>query len=260
MHDIPSMETLTQNTTVKLYTYYQFSGSAYFVHDYNPPEFFSSMHKRKLTALNDEQVLKYCYEILVAIKKCHDKNIAYNDISTSNFIFDKDGRIKICDLNINLLCNMKTEKRAHNSILFNAPEVFGKKEYNPIKSDIWSIGVSFFYLATGFYPFFSRDAATQIRQINTGIYPIFLIESGHLREVIMDCLNVNPEERFSVDELLALTYFDSLKAKKEVQKNRIRVNYAKTSMMVNPFIQKMSQMKQTRISRVPYIRRAGVLV
>lgn len=35
---------------------------------------------------------------------------------------------------------------------FMAPELTAKKGYDPVKADVWALGIMLYWLATGFYP------------------------------------------------------------------------------------------------------------
>ena len=52
-----------------------------------------------------------------------------------------------------------------------APEVLAAKPYD-LKSDIWSLGVTFYELLTGTYPFIGIDKSQIFKKIKTGQYLI----------------------------------------------------------------------------------------
>ena len=52
-----------------------------------------------------------------------------------------------------------------------APEVLNGKKYNH-KADVWSLGIVFFELVTGFTPFTGRDRQDLIRNLEKGLYKL----------------------------------------------------------------------------------------
>ena len=55
--------------------------------------------------------------------------------------------------------------------LVMAPEVLNGKKYNH-KADVWSLGIVFFELVTGFTPFTGRDRQDLIRNLEKGLYKL----------------------------------------------------------------------------------------
>ena len=43
------------------------------------------------------------------------------------------------------------------SLIFAAPEILQHKKYCPFKADIWALGITFYYMAVGTYPFKKKD-------------------------------------------------------------------------------------------------------
>lgn len=64
-----------------------------------------------------------------------------------------------------------------------------------------------FFLATGQYPFFGKDRATLCRSITSCYYEETLIEDLSLRNLIVRCLDFQPEYRPLAGELLSMPYF-----------------------------------------------------
>lgn len=96
--------------------------------------------------------------------------------------------------------------------LFMAPEVLEKKEYDPMKSDVWSIGITFYYMATQNYPYNADDKEILLKQIQNSRLLLYNIDNPKLAKVIKRCLTINPEERATIDELLAMSYFKKIQS------------------------------------------------
>ncbi|EAX99776.1 CAMK family protein kinase [Trichomonas vaginalis G3] len=232
--EIECMKRLDHPNACNLYNYYRFNGFVYMLLEYCPSDLYNLMKLHE--SLEDDLLKKYCYEILVSIKACHDQNIAHSDIKPSNFLLDKYGRLKICDFGLAAMYedeNMRS-KTFKGTMLFMAPEVLNKREYNPIKADIWSIGVAFYFLASNSYPFDAKDKQTLLYLLNSGIYHTHSIDNSHLRQVIEKCLKMNPNERATIDELLKMPYFDSMNKKSLAFTSRARATQSTRALIVLP--------------------------
>merc|ERR1719265_2012564 len=102
-------------------------------------------------------------QILGAAKALHENGIAHRDLSLENFLVDSEGNIRLIDWAQAVMVHPKgqPEKEAHVSQIdgppgkphYRGPELAGGRMYLATKSDMFSIGVILFALATGTYPF-----------------------------------------------------------------------------------------------------------
>lgn len=95
--------------------------------------------------------------------------------------------------------------------MFMAPEIFSQDSYNPICADVWTIGVTLYFMATRTFPFYSSDQLSLQRMIEAGIYAEDEIHNLMLRKVISRCLEVNIHKRATIAELLEMPYFKQFK-------------------------------------------------
>ncbi|EAY08929.1 CAMK family protein kinase [Trichomonas vaginalis G3] len=218
--------------------------------EYCPNDLFNLLKGN--TNVTEDQMLRYMHDILIAIKACHDRNIAHNDIKPSNFLLDKYGRIKMCDFGLSRMYDEHCMSSCYRgTMLFMAPELFKKSPYNPLKADIWSIGITFFYIATRSFPFFAADKQVYIKSLNSGIYPQFIVQNPQLRVLIQSCLQVNPEARPTIDELLQMPYFDSYNSSAFRMKEGIRLACSQNALNMAPSYQRLTKLSSGRCSLVP---------
>lgn len=209
--EIDCLMEIVHPNIISLYKYYTFNYHIYLLMEYCPYDLYNLLKREQ--SICDEQLKRYCYDILQGIKACHDRNISHSDIKPSNFLIDKYGRIKVCDFGLSVMsydCNSCQIFRG--TMYYMAPEILLQKSYNAIKADIWALGVTFYYLSTQTYPFFGNNRKELIKEVTTGLLPIFKVHNSGLRQVITACLQMDPNNRPSVDELLELPYFESIRA------------------------------------------------
>ncbi|EAY09871.1 protein kinase, putative [Trichomonas vaginalis G3] len=153
-------------------------------------------------------MFKYIQGIVLSVKACHDRNIAHCDIKPSNFMLDQYGRVKVGNFGLATLLLVDDEnKKIKGTRYFMAPEVITQKEYDLMKADIWAIGVTLYYLTTLTYPFYATDQDSLFSLIIKGNYRIDRVPDSMLRQVILKCLETNPNDRPTVDQLIEMPYF-----------------------------------------------------
>jgi len=93
--------------------------------------------------------------------------------------------------------------------LVMAPEVLNGKFYNH-KADVWSLGIVFFELLTGFTPFNGYNKDDLQKNLNTGNYqlPKTLKISLDGLDFLNKCLQFESEDRLSWSELIVHPYLD----------------------------------------------------
>ena len=165
------------------------------------------------------------FQIFRALIYCHNTiHLAHRDIKPENIVIFKKNNtanedlydVKLIDFGIskNLdIIDKKIDDKIKGSLYYMAPEVFSKKSDE--KCDIWSCGVVLYLLVTGKYPFNGKDQKEIIRNIKEGrfSFPEDIIDklSNELRDLIKNCLQVNPAKRLSAKEALKHPIFNKYK-------------------------------------------------
>lgn len=236
--EIDSLLALDDERIVRLYKCYQFGGFIYLLMEYCPYDIYKLTADQTLCS-NPETLQRLVAELVYAVKSCHSKNIAHCDIKPSNFLVDEYGRVKITDFGLatecpkdNPFCSLRS-----GTMPFMAPELFGMDDYNPLASDIWSLGVTIYNIVTGKYPFSSDDDITFVSQIEMGVYNSDLIRDPYLRNLIERCLVVDPTKRATIDELVSHPYF-TVQVQKHVKK--------KNDIIIKPVAHSANNVKNVR--------------
>ena len=137
-----------------------------------------------------------------AIHRLHQKKLLHRDIKPANLLIDATGtRCKLSDFDL----VMRNENREESSrwrggtAPFMAPECF-EGRYS-VASDVFALGVSFYFLLSGKMPFGSepfieRAAPPDLTELNPLVVPEF-------KQIVMRCLESKAEHRpQSVSDLL----------------------------------------------------------
>ncbi len=150
-------------------------------------------------------------QIIAGLEAAQIIGILHRDIKPSNCFIDADGTVKIGDfgLSISTAARGDTALTVAGSFMgtpaFSSPEQLRGDELN-VRSDMYSVGVTLFYLLTGRTPFHSDNMVQLLATVleKPAPSPASLRPEipGGLARAVLRCLQKQPGERFkNYDEL-----------------------------------------------------------
>ena len=156
--------------------------------------------------------LPYREVISVAIQMCngigaaHEAGLVHRDIKPQNIMISKDGKVKVTDFGIAKAISSNTiSSNAMGSVHYTSPEQ-ARGGYSDEKSDIYSIGITLFEMATGRVPFDGDSVtAVAIKHLQEEITPPseFVPDIPYsLEQIILKCTQKNGERRYASTQLL----------------------------------------------------------
>lgn len=236
--DISWLVELNHPNIIKVYDYFENESLQYMILEYCPDGSLQQLIKSKRIITTDH-ILYYIYELLQGFNYCHKKHILHRDIKPSNVLIDKYGRPKIIDFGISVKAN-EGELIANfsGSRPYFAPELILEQPYDPYKTDVWALGVTFYYLAVGKLPWPKKPEKVMLAAIEQAsfIYPKTL--DPDIAYIIHSMLQVEPSERPSLQEILDCGLFSKssslcpvmLHEEKKVIKNSQSANFRNDMM------------------------------
>jgi serine/threonine protein kinase len=149
-----------------------------------------------------KSVLNYARQAVSAISYAHKRGIIHRDISPGNMIVSSSGVLKVTDFGLAKgLGDVRLSQSGAplGSYWYMSPEQV-RGEPSDARSDIYSLGVVLYELATGKKPFDGSSAfevmAQQVSNVPVAPIEIDPTVPQELSNAILRALNKDPEERF----------------------------------------------------------------
>lgn len=157
--------------------------------------------------LTTETVLDYGAQIAEALDHAHTHGILHRDLKSPNVRVTASGVIKVLDFGLAMsikdsafegvtrTTNLDTGQIA-GTLAYMAPELLQGK-ISDVRTDIWSLGIVLYELASGTLPFHggtSFELSTAIMREQPAALPAHVTPG--LRAVIIRCLAKEPEKRY----------------------------------------------------------------
>lgn len=154
---------------------------------------------------------KYFQQLILAIYYCHQQGIAHRDLKPENLLLDAQDRLKISDFGLSNLQRSGSQGMLLQTVCgtpnYVAPEVLKEKGYNGFTADLWSCGVILFVMLAGYLPFDDPNMNALFNKIERGEYRMAKYFSPEVKDLISKMLVVEPEKRFTLDDVIGHPWF-----------------------------------------------------
>ncbi len=152
--------------------------------------------------LSFNEVVKYSEQILAALEHAHSKGVVHRDIKPQNIMLLKDGLVKVTDFGIARIAGEDTFEMTSDAIgtvYYVSPEQAEGNECD-CRSDLYSLGVMMYEMATGKLPFYSsRAASVLMMHIREKPVPPRVSDKKiprGLEQIILCAMEKDPDKRY----------------------------------------------------------------
>ena len=200
------LKQIDNENVMKLYEVIDTPSNLYLVLEYiNGINLLEILKNEKYHYIKEQRAKKLFLQVVNGISYCHKKNIFHRDIKLENILVLKDDTIKIIDFGFAVKCNKEVyQKLFCGTPSYMPPEILKKEKYIACYSDIWSLGVLFYTMLFGIFPFKGKDEDELLKSINETIitFPEYNQIEDKTKELFKRIFVINPNERISMDDMI----------------------------------------------------------
>ena len=247
-NEIDVLRKLDHPNIVKIFEFYSTKDSFYIITELcKEGELYKEIKQN--APFNEKYSSYIMYQIFSAINYLHKLKIIHRDLKPENILIVKKDKnkfpyIKICDFGTSqIFNNNSTQNQIIGSSYYIAPEIFKKKNYNE-KCDIWSCGVILYILLSGRPPFIGKDENEIAENVKKGNYDLtqspFHMISNEAKDLIKNCLNIDPKKRISAENALNHNWIKGFKSKETF-------NQIKSFTLIKKFMDNLKNYKSDSI-------------
>ena len=192
---------------IKIYAVGREDDAVYFAMDYLPQGLADRLNV--MTQLPEQMLIRMAIDVASALGFAHREGVIHRDIKTDNILFDEHGNAVVADFGIARAVATHTDSTGTNMVV-GTPQYFSPEQARGLqldgRADIYSLGVTLFKSGTGQLPFQGTDWYEIARQHVEDKPPrpraVNPQLSREMEDVILQCLEKDPNDRFATGEAL----------------------------------------------------------
>lgn len=193
--EIESLRRLYHPNIIFIYKYFEIGEYLVIILEYCPNGTLKQYIKKN-GPLNPSSFLIVAKQCLSALYKCHSKGICHLDIKPENIMLNESFNVKLADFGLAIFAS-KDEKinKVQGSELYFSPERFLPSSFDPKMADVWSLGVTFYYLLFGKMPWIYNSESDLIFSIISDGITFDQFDFPEIKILINQMLDKNPAFR-----------------------------------------------------------------
>ena len=160
-----------------------------------------------------ETVSKIIFKQLIeGLKYIHHRKIVHRDIKLDNILIDLTNTIKICDFGVSRKISGDEVMHEHcGTPAYIAPEIFENQGYSGFLCDIWSAGVTLYYILGGIQPFRANSIKDLEKKVIKGEFDPIENVSEDANDLIKLMLKTDPKKRITINKILTHPWLSNIK-------------------------------------------------
>ena len=182
---------------VRIHSYFEENGTAYFVMDYIEGKSFDNYIKEKGGKISYEEAKNILVPVMDALNIVHSKGIVHRDVTPDNIYITNDGVVKLLDFGA-ARYSLGDKSRSLDVILkhgFAPKEQYTSRGKQGPFTDIYSLGASFYFALTGKRPLDSIERLEDDNLVPPSTLGVAI--TAYQEDAILKAISVQPAERYS---------------------------------------------------------------
>jgi len=147
------------------------------------------------------KALQIACQIADALQYAHSNGVIHGDIKPANILISEDGRAKIADFGV---ARLSQSVATHAGKIFGSPAYMAPEQLSggepDARSDLFSLGVMFYSMLTGFRPFQGNSAQTVcFKVMNVEPVPVSSLQADlppELDRIVQRAIAKDPRDRY----------------------------------------------------------------
>jgi 5'-AMP-activated protein kinase catalytic alpha subunit len=244
--EISILKKLYHYNTIKLFNIIQNNDYIFLIQEYIPgKELLNYIEKND--NLSEKDICKIYQQLISGIEYMHEIGIAHRDLKLENILLNNKKDIKIIDFGLSNSYDKNSDELLHSSCgspCYAAPEMIKGIEYRGINTDIWSSGIILYLMLCKSFPFNDKNNSKLYKKILSGKFNIPNNLSNEAKDLLINLLKVNPEERIKINEIKNHPWFNLINKSKNYFKG---IDISKTILPIDEEI--IREMRKFGIER-----------
>ena len=147
---------------------------------------------------SQEEALDLLLQTAGGIEYAHSQGFVHRDIKPHNLLLTSEGEIKVADFGISRAVDLSVATGSMGTLPYMAPEQLDGEHQPDFRSDIYSLGVTFYEMLVGKPLFSGTFSQIYNMQLNNEVpdFDSSLGISDSVRNLLLRCLEKNPKDRF----------------------------------------------------------------
>ena len=236
---------LSHENIIRLYNVYEDENSINLILEYakngNLYELLSQPENKK--GLDEQRAFDYFIQVVNAVYYLHQNNIIHRDIKPENILIGKKGLLKLCDFGWAKELTLENRSTFCGTVEYMAPEIVGSENYD-FGVDIWSLGILLYEMVIGHSPFKAKNMKSVILNIKSHDLTYEKPLSRECRNLIEKILNINPQKRLKIKDILehpfVKKYSNNYLLRKNLDFNYSNNNYISVNKIFNTSAKKQT--------------------
>lgn len=177
------------------------SHEPFFVMEYVPGRPLSDEISAGGGRLPLSKALQIACQVADALQYAHSNGVIHGDIKPANILIGEDGRAKIADFGV---ARLSQSVATHAGKIFGSPAYMAPEQLSggepDARSDLFSLGVMFYSMLTGFRPFQGNSAQTVcFKVMNVEPVPVSSLQADlppELDRIVQRAMAKDPRDRY----------------------------------------------------------------
>lgn len=181
---------------VKIHSYFEENGTAYFVMDFVEGISFDEYIRQKGGKISYDDAERVLIHIIDALALVHSKGIVHRDVTPDNIYITSDGTVKLLDFGA-ARYSLGDKSRSLDVVLkhgFAPKEQYTRHGRQGPFTDVYTVGASFYYAITGKRPPDSIDRLEEDDLVPPSSLGVAIPRKKE--DAILKAMSVQPQDRF----------------------------------------------------------------